>query len=302
MERYNSLNKYLKNKYKQKLYKIALDSGFTCPNRDGTKGKGGCIFCSSGGSGEFAEGGNDVKIQLSKAKERIKAKVKGECGYIAYFQSFTNTYAPIEVLRKKFFSVIEDDEVKIISIATRPDCLGADVLFLLEELNKKIPVWVELGLQTSNENTAEFINRCYKNEVFFEAVSNLKKIGIEVIAHVIIGLPNETTDDYVNTVKFACNTGVDGIKLQLLHVLKNTKLEQLNCKTLSMEEYFYNLSRCIEVIPPNVVIHRLTGDGDKKILIAPLWSADKHKVLNSMKRYFEENNIIQGSKGVNYRG
>ena len=296
MKRYNLLNNYLKKRYNKKIYKIALDIGTTCPNRDGTKGTGGCIFCSGGGSGEFAERGNDIKEQLKKAKERIKAKTKGECGYIAYFQSFTNTYAPIEYLREKFFSVIEDDEIKIISIATRPDCLGEDVLLLLEELNKKIPVWVELGLQTSNKNTAQLINRCYENEVYVEAVKNLKKLNIDVIAHIIIGLPGEKTSDYVNSVKFACSTGIDGIKLQLLHVLKNTQLEKMNYTPLSMNDYFYNLKECIEVIPSKVVIHRLTGDGDKKQLLAPLWSADKHKVLNSMNRYFEENNVIQGSK------
>lgn len=296
MKRYNLLNDYLKNKYNKKLYKISLDLGLTCPNRDGTKGVGGCIFCSCGGSGEFAESGNNIKEQLSKAKERIKSKTKGDCGYIAYFQSFTNTYAPIEFLREKFFSVIDEPDVEIISIATRPDCLGIEVLLLLKELNEKIPVWVELGLQTSNENTAEFINRCYKNKVFVQAINNLKKIGIEVIAHVIIGLPGENTEDYLNTVKFACDAGVDGIKLQLLHVLKNTQLEKMNYKPLTMEEYFYNLKECIEIIPPDVVIHRLTGDGDKKILVAPLWSADKHNVLNSMNRYFEENNVVQGAK------
>lgn len=296
MKRYNSLNDYLKKRYNKKLYKIALDIGTTCPNRDGTKGTGGCIFCSCGGSGEFAESGSDIKEQIFKAKDRINAKTKGKCGYIAYFQSFTNTYAPIEYLKEKFFSILEDDEIEIISIATRPDCLDEEVLSLLEELNEKIPVWVELGLQTSNENTAQFINRCYTNDIFIEAVQNLKNIGVEVIAHVIIGLPYEKTEDYVNTVKFACDAGINGIKLQLLHVLKNTALEKMNFPTLSMEEYFYNLKECIEVIPPDVVIHRLTGDGDKRQLIAPLWSADKHNVLNSMNRYFEENNVIQGSK------
>lgn len=296
MKRYSSLNDYLKKRYNKKIYKIALDIRTTCPNRDGTKGTGGCVFCSCGGSGEFAESGNNIKDQVKNAKERIKNKVKGECGYIAYFQSFTNTYAPIEYLREKFFSVTEDDEIKIISIATRPDCLDEDVLLLLEELNNKIPVWVELGLQTSNKNTAQLINRCYENEVFVEAVKKLKKLNIEVIAHIIIGLPGEQTSDYVNSVKFACDAGIDGIKLQLLHVLKNTKLEKMNYTTLSMEEYFYNLKECIEIIPQNVVIHRLTGDGDKKQLVAPMWSADKHNVLNSLNRYFEENNVIQGSK------
>ncbi len=189
-----------------------------------------------------------------------------------------------------------DNEVEVISIATRPDCLGDEVLALLKELNKKIPVWVELGLQTSNEKTAKIINRCYENKEFSNAVAKLKNIGIEVIAHVIIGLPGEDTQDYINTVKYACDTGIDGIKLQLLHVLKNTALEKMAYEPLTMEEYFYNLKACLEVIPENVVIHRLTGDGDKKQLIAPLWSADKHNVLNKMNKYFEEHNVIQGSK------
>lgn len=296
MERYNSLNSYLKKKYNKKIYKIAIDVNGTCPNRDGTKGTGGCIFCSCLGSGDFAEKGDDILLQLAEAKKRIKSKIKGEARYIAYFQSFTNTYAPIEVMRKNFFSVLEDKEIEIISIATRPDCLGDEVIGLLKELNDRIPVWVELGLQTSNEKTAKLINRCYKNSEFTEAVERLKKIGIEVIAHIIIGLPGENTDDCVNTVKFACNAGIDGIKLQLLHVLKDTALEKMDYKPLSMEEYFYNLKNCLEIIPPDVVIHRLTGDGDKKQLIAPLWSADKHNVLNSMNKYFEINNVIQGSK------
>ncbi len=296
MKRYNSLNDYLKNKFNKKIYKIAIDIGGTCPNRDGTKGIGGCIFCSIGGSGEFAEKGTNIKVQLSRAKERISKKVKGERGYIAYFQSFTNTYAPVEKLRDNFFSVLDDNEVEVISIATRPDCLGNEVLALLKELNKKIPVWVELGLQTSNEKTAKVINRCYENKEFSDAVSKLKNIGIEVIAHVIIGLPGEDTQDYMNTVKYACDSGIDGIKLQLLHILKNTALEKMEYEPLTMEEYFYNLRACLEVIPENVVIHRLTGDGDKKQLIAPLWSADKHNVLNNMNKYFEEHNVIQGSK------
>ncbi len=296
MDRYNSLNKYLKNKFNKKVFKLALDCGFTCPNRDGTKGTGGCIFCSLGGSGDFAQTGTDIKKQIEKAKEFIKSKTSDDCGYICYFQSFTNTYAPIEKLRQIFFSVLEEKDIVAISIGTRPDCLGDDVLLLLDELNKKIPVWVELGLQTSNEKTAELINRCYENDVFVSAVKKLKEINIEVIAHVIIGLPDENIDDYVNTVNFACNAGIDGIKLQLLHVLKNTQLEKMKYTPLTMEEYFEALKACLEVIPRHVIIHRLTGDGDKKQLIAPLWSRDKHNVLNSMNRYFKKHNVIQGSK------
>ena len=293
---YNSLNNYLKKKFNKKVYKIAIDCGFTCPNRDGTKGRGGCIFCSAGGSGEFAESGTNIKVQIQKAKDRIHSKVKGECGYICYFQSFTNTYAPIDTLRSLYFSVLDDKEIVAISIATRPDCISDEVFKLLGELNKKIPVWVELGLQTSNEETARLINRCYENLSYSDTVFRLKSIGIEVITHVIIGLPNETVTDYVNTVEFACENGTDGIKLQLLHVLKNTRLANIDYTPLTMDEYFYALKRCLEIIPPEVVIYRLTGDGDKKILIAPMWSADKHNVLNNLNKYMNDNNVIQGSK------
>ena len=293
---YNSQNNYLKKKFNKKVYKIAIDCGFTCPNRDGTKGRGGCIFCSAGGSGEFAESGTNIKEQIQKAKDRIHSKVKGECGYICYFQSFTNTYAPVDMLRKLYFSVLDDNEIVAISIATRPDCISDEVFKLLGELNKKIPVWVELGLQTSNEETARLINRCYENLCYSDTVYRLKSIGIEVITHVIIGLPNETVTDYVNTVEFACKNGTDGIKLQLLHVLKNTRLANIDYTPLTMDEYFYALKRCLEIIPPEVVIHRLTGDGDKKILIAPMWSADKHNVLNNLNKYMNDNNVIQGGK------
>ncbi len=296
MFRYNSLNNYLKEKFNKKVYKIAIDCGFTCPNRDGTLGTGGCIFCSEGGSGEFAEGGSDIKEQILRAKERIRSKTRGQCGYICYFQSFTNTYAPVEKLRELYFSVLDDEEIVAISIATRPDCLSAEVIGLLDELNGLIPVWVELGLQTSNERTAKMINRCYKNSCYKEAVYKLKSINVEVITHVIIGLPSESVEDYINTVDFACKCGTDGLKLQLLHVLKNTCLSKIDYKPLTMDEYFYALKKCIEIIPSNVVIHRLTGDGDKKQLIAPLWSADKHNVLNRLNKYMNDNNVIQGSK------
>lgn len=292
---YNSVNNYFKKRFGKKVYKIAVDCGFTCPNRDGTKGIGGCIFCSEGGSGEFATKGIDIIQQLKQAKEKVSNKITGEKGYICYFQSFTNTYAPVEKLRKIYFSVLEDKEIVAISIATRPDCLSDDVLQLLEELNHRIPVFIELGLQTSNEKTAQFINRCYENKCFIETVDKLNKIEIDVIAHIIIGLPGESVDDYVNSVKFASNCGVKGIKLQLLHVLKNTKLAQIEYTPLTMEEYFYALKECLINIPPEIVIHRLTGDGDKKILIAPLWSGDKHNVLNKLNEYMNKNNVIQGS-------
>ena len=292
---YNSINNYFKNRFGKKVYKIAIDCGFTCPNRDGTKGIGGCIFCSEGGSGEFAIKGTDIKEQLKLAKEKVNNKIKGDKGYVCYFQSFTNTYAPLEELRKIYFSVLADNEIVAISIATRPDCLNDDIVALLKELNKKIPVFVELGLQTSNEDTAKIINRCYENQYFEDAVRRLNEINIEVIAHVIIGLPGENVNDYVNSVKYASFCGVKGIKLQLLHVLKNTKLAQMEYTPLSMEEYFFALKECLINIPPEIVIHRLTGDGDKRILLAPLWSGDKHNVLNKLNEYMDKNNVIQGS-------
>ena len=295
MFKYNSANNYFKKRFGKKVYKIAVDCGFTCPNRDGTKGVGGCIFCSEGGSGEFAIKGTDISLQLKQAKEKVKNKINGDKGYICYFQSFTNTYAPVEKLREIYYSVLSDKEIVAISIATRPDCLSDDVLALLEELNQKIPVFIELGLQTSNEKTAQIINRCYDNQCFIETVEKLKKINIEVIAHIIIGLPDETVEDYVNSVKFASFCGVKGIKLQLLHVLKNTRLALMEYTPLSMEDYFYALKECLINIPPEIVIHRLTGDGDKKILIAPLWSGDKHNVLNKLNEYMNKNNVIQGS-------
>ena len=270
----------MKKRFGKKVYKLALNAGFTCPNRDGTKGVGGCIFCSAGGSGEFAAAGTGILRQIEEAKARVAS----------------NTYAPVEQLRRLFFTAARVEEVAAISVATRPDCLPAGVLALLAELNQLKPVWVELGLQTSNEKTARLINRCYENECFSYAVKELKQRGVEVIAHVILGLPGETREDMLRTVRFACGCGIDGIKLQLLHVLKNTPLAQMDYTPLTMAEYFDIAAACIEVIPPWVVIHRLTGDGDKRLLLAPAWSADKHRVLNGLMRVLEEKNIVQGSK------
>ena len=294
MERYRSLNGYLKEKFGKKVYKLAVDAGFTCPNRDGTVGVGGCIFCSEHGSGDFAESGNDIKKQLAAAKKRVAAKVPDDCGYICYFQSYTNTYAPTEKLRELFSAAIDEPDVVALSVATRPDCINAENAALLGELNRIKPVFVELGLQTSSETTAKLINRCYPNSVFTNAAELLRSFGIEVIVHVIIGLPGESEEDILSTIDFVAAHEVQGIKLQLLHVLKGTALAETDYTPLSMEEYFHILGRCIERLPPEIVIHRLTGDGDKRTLIAPLWSADKHRVLNSLKRYLDEKDIIQG--------
>lgn len=296
MNRYRALNDYLKDRFGKKVYKLALDVGGTCPNRDGTKGTGGCLFCSLGGSGEFAEKGTDVREQIRRAKTRLHNKVPADGGYIAYFQSFTNTYAPLAVLRERFFAALEDPDVVALSVATRPDCLPEDVIALLKELNAVKPVWVELGLQTSKPETAKLINRCYENDDYTQAVGRLNEAGIEVITHVILGLPGETAEDMKATVRFACAPGIQGIKLQLLHVLSGARLAELPYEPMTKERYFEALSACLEEIPPKVVIHRLTGDGDKRLLLAPLWSADKHRVLNDLHAYLEKNDIIQGRK------
>lgn len=294
--RYNKLNDYLLARFGRKVYKLAIDAGFTCPTRDGTLGTGGCIFCSQAGSGDFAESGQDVREQLKSARERIENKLPEGAGFISYFQSFTNTYAPTEKLREMYYAVIEDPDVVALSVATRPDCISESCLALLAESNRTKPVFVELGLQTSNEKTAEYINRCYKNEVFSEAVSRLRREGIEVIVHMILGLPGETVSDMVNTAKFVSDHDVQGVKLQLLHVLKNTRLAETDYEPMEMEKYFFCLGECLEHIRSDIVIHRLTGDGDKKILIAPLWSGDKHAVLNGFAKYMEEHDIVQGKK------
>ncbi len=282
------LNGYLRERFGCKVYKISINGGFTCPNRDGTVGTGGCIFCSAGGSGEFSTDPlMSVTDQIEEARKKVSSKIK-DGKYIAYFQSFTGTYAPTERLRQLYEEAIAHPDVAALSIATRPDCLPEEVLDLLEELNRIKPVWTELGLQTIHENTAKLINRCYDLKVYDRALSELKKRGIEVITHVILGLPGETRDDMYETVKYVCDAGTDGIKLQLLHVLKGTVLESMYEKgefsVLTEDEYIDILKECVKLIPDRVVIHRLTGDGDKKILTAPLWSGDKKHVLNRINK------------------
>lgn len=296
MKRFNALNDYLKTRFGKKMYKLAVDGGFSCPNRDGTKGTGGCIFCSVSGSGDFAERGKDIKVQLENARKRIENKLPPDCGFIAYFQSFTNTYAPVEILRSLFESALDTEGIDALSIATRPDCINAEKAALLAELNAKKPVFVELGLQTSNEETAHYTNRCYPNADFTKAVRLLRENGIEVIVHMIIGLPGETEKDILSTVKFISAHDVQGVKLQLLHVLKNTRLAETDYTPLEKDEYYELLGKCLEHLRPDIIIHRLTGDGDKRQLIAPLWSADKHRVLNGFMRYMDEHDIVQGRK------
>lgn len=289
--KYTTLNNYLKERFGEKVYKIALNGGFTCPNRDGSIDTRGCIFCSKGGSGDFAESPDlTITEQIENGKKRLEKKIKNG-KYIAYFQAFTNTYAPVERLRTIYEEAINHPDIVALSIGTRPDCLGDDVLALLDELNKIKPIFVELGLQTINEDTAKYIRRGYTLEVYDKAVADLHKIGINVVTHIILGLPNESKEDMLNSIKYACKV-TDGIKLQLLHILKGTELakdyEQGKFEVLTLEQYTEIIKECVQIIPENVVIHRLTGDGAKKDLISPLWSADKKTVLNTINRALKD--------------
>ena len=291
---YNKLSDHLQREFGCKVYKLALSGGMSCPNRDGTCGTGGCIFCAQDGSGAFAQTGQSVLEQIELAKKRVADKIK-QGKYIAYFQDFTNTYGPVSYLEPLFHAAIEHPDVAALSIATRPDCLPQDVLELLGQLNKIKPVWVELGLQTIHKETARYIRRGYELPVYDKAVNDLKALGITVITHVILGLPYETEEMMLDTVRYV-GQKTDGIKLQLLHVLKGTDLareyEEGKFRTLELDEYCHLAGKCLQVLPPRVVIHRLTGDGAKKDLIAPLWSADKKRVLNTMNKYLSS--IQQG--------
>ncbi len=300
MGRYYSLNEYLKKTFGEKVYKLALDIGCTCPNRDGTLDTRGCIFCHNGSS-HFAQMGDDINTQIESAKNRVKNKSKTN-KYIAYFQSFTNTYGDIDYLEKVYTTALKRDDIVALSIGTRPDCLPPNVLDMLEKLNKIKPVWVELGLQSTKQETVKYIRRGYDNSVYEYAVKELKKRGITVVTHIIIGLPNETKADILKTVDFAVMCGTDGLKLQLLHILKDTDLyedyKQGLVKPLTLDEYMDIIFDCIEKIPENIVIHRITGDAPKKYLVEPLWSADKKKVLNTINREMEKRNIIQGKCSI----
>lgn len=289
---YLSFNKYLKDKFGQKVYKISLDGGFTCPNRDGKIDTRGCIFCSKGGSGDFAQNRNlSITEQIESGKKIVEKKIKSG-KYIAYFQAFTNTYAPVEILRAKYSEAIKHPDIVALSIATRPDCLGDDVIELLDEMNKIKPVFVELGLQTIHSDSAKYIRRGYSLEVYNEAVKKLKNIGVNIVVHIILGLPNESEEDMLESVKYVCQSQIDGIKLQLLHIIAGTDLakdyEKGLFKTLEFDEYVELIAKCVAIIPKNIVIHRLTGDGAKKDLIAPLWSADKKRVLNAINKALRE--------------
>lgn len=285
---YYSFNQYLKEKFGCKVYKICINAGFTCPNRDGTLDTRGCIFCSAGGSGDFAESAAlSVTEQIEKGKARVKNKIKSG-KYIAYFQAFTNTYAPVETLRKKFTEAINHPDIVMLSVATRPDCLPEEVIELLKELNRIKPVSVELGLQTIHEKTAAYIRRGYPLACYDSAVKRLKTANIDTVCHLILGLPGESEQEMLESVEYVSKSGINGIKLQLLHVLRGTDLAvdyaAGKFEVLTMEEYLKIIKKCLEIIPKNIVIHRLTGDGAKKDLIAPLWSADKKEVLNAISK------------------
>ena len=294
--RYYSLDCFLKQTFGQKLYKLSLNGGMTCPNRDGTISTGGCIFCSEGGSGEFSAPCTDIDTQIQYAKSLVSEKFTGN-KYIAYFQAYTNTYAPVDYLQNLFMPVIKRNDIAVLSVATRPDCLESDKIQLIAELAKIKPVWVELGLQTLHQKTADFINRGYTLDCYEKAVADHKKSGANVITHIILGLPSESREDMLQTARYV-GRFTDGIKIQLLHVLKNTRLAELYeqgfFQTLSENEYISLVCDVIAVLPPNVVIHRLTGDGDKNLLISPKWSGDKRRVINLINHELKIKNIYQG--------
>ena len=299
---YRSFHSAMAERFGCKVYKLSLDGGFGCPNRDGTIGTRGCSFCSHLGSGDFAAPADpDIRAQLEAAKARVAHKNPGG-KYIAYFQCYTNTYAPPEVLRQRFSAAIEPEDIVALDVATRPDCLGQEVLAVLAELAQKKPLWVELGLQTIHPETAKEIRRGYELPVFDQAVRNLHAIGAEVIVHQILGLPGETPEMMLKTARYIAQSGADGVKFHLLHILDDADLYEDylagRVRALEKEEYFSILSQCLQAMPPHMVIHRLTGDGAKRHLVAPLWSADKKRVLNDMNRYFAENRVLQGSDWV----
>lgn len=296
--RWYALDAYLKNTFGEKVYKITLNGGMTCPNRDGHVGTGGCIFCSAKGSGDFAGSpALSISEQLARGKKAVRRK-RPVRSFIAYFQAFTNTYAPVDYLESIFMEAIKDPDVKILSIATRPDCLGSDVLELLDRLNHIKPVWVELGLQTIHPETAEYIRRGYPLSVFDSAVRSLRSISISVIVHTILYLPGETEEMMLSTIDYLNRSDIQGIKLQLLHVLEGTDLAEEYARapfhTPDQEEYITMVGKCISRLRPDIVIHRLTGDGPKDLLVAPLWTGAKRTVLNRLQQYLKQEDIEQG--------
>lgn len=307
---YLTLNNYLKNLYQEKVFKVSLNGNFSCPNRDGKISTNGCIFCSENGSGDFAGNKNlSIKDQFYSVVETLEKKWPNGA-YIAYFQANTNTYGNVEQLKERYEQIIKngkklDNKIKILSIATRPDCLSEDILQLIKELNNQIPVWIELGFQTSNELSALFINRGYTNDVLVKAVNDLKAIGVTVIVHIINGLPTDTKTDMINTVKFLNKLPIDGIKIHMLHVIKNSPLGKLYqdnpFSLLSLEEYVNIVVEQLRLLPPNVVIHRITGDADKNELLAPEWTLKKFIVMNEIDKLMRKENYYQGDLYVQNR-
>lgn len=281
-------NAYIRDTFGEKLYKISLNAGTTCPNRDGKVGTGGCIFCSASGSGDFSE---DAVMSIDEQIELAKKRISGKCKcdrYIAYFQSYTNTYGDVDVLREKFLAAARRDDIAAVSIASRPDCFDPEVIDMIKDIIAVKPVWIELGLQTANDRTAQLINRCYDISVYDETMNRLRELGVHIIVHMIIGLPGETKEDMIDTVRYIVRSGANGIKLQLLHVLRGTVLEKMYeegvFRALTFDEYADILCDCLKELPPDMVVHRFTGDGPKNILVAPLWSADKKRVINDLNR------------------
>lgn len=298
-----TLNDYCRETFGEKLYKISLNGGFTCPNRDETLGSRGCIFCSAGGSGDFAEDPHaSITAQIEAGKKKVEKKMKSGGHYIAYFQAYTNTYAPLERLEALFTAAISHPDIRVLSVATRPDCIPEETVALLARLNRIKPVWVELGLQTIHEESARYIRRGYPLAVYEDALRRLKEAGLTVITHVILGLPGETREDMLETIKYLTkgikDTRTDGIKLQLLHVLQNTDLAEDylagRFSVMTLEEYLPLLADCVRRLPPDMVVHRITGDGPKNLLLAPLWTGNKRLVLNAITRYFKEEQVQQG--------
>lgn len=301
-KRYHSLDYELKKQFGQKVYRLSLNGGMTCPNRDGRIDTRGCIFCSEGGSGDFAANGLlSITDQIEAAKKLVSSKIKNpeQAKYIAYFQAYTNTYAPISYLRRIFSEAIDHSDIVVLSIATRPDCIDEEVLSLLCELKEKKPVWIELGLQTMHESTANLIRRGYPLSVFENCVKRLHDNGIPIIVHTILGLPKETKNDMLKTIKYISELPVQGVKLQLLHILSSTDLGTYYLQgkyqdVLTLEEYIDILIACLELLPGDMVIHRLTGDGPKKLLLAPSWSSNKKNVLNTLHKRMKELDTYQG--------
>ena len=297
-KRYHSLDYYLRQTYQTKMYKISLDGGMTCPNRDGTLGHQGCIFCSAGGSGDFAADRSlSITEQIEQGKSQASSKYSGN-SYIAYFQAYTNTYAPVPYLQKIFTEAVRHPDIRILDIATRPDCLGEDILGLLAELNRQKPVWVELGLQTIHPQSADFIRRGYELPVFEQAVRGLRAANIPVIVHTILGLPGEGMPHLLATVSYLNTLDIQGVKFQLLHILKGTDLAKYYKEhpfpLPDMEEYFVMLGKALSTLRPDIAVHRLTGDGPKPLLVAPLWTGHKRRVLNGLHAYLKEHDIWQG--------